>query len=41
MKNTEKRQSKSNEDTYKTNVTDRPTNQKRNERLKQTKDATD
>jgi len=33
----EKRQSDRNEDTYKTNVT----NQKRTERLKQTKDATD
>ena len=36
MKNAEKRQSERNEDTYKTNVT----KQKRTERLKQTKDAT-
>ena len=36
MKNAEKRQSERNEDPYKTNVT----NQKRTERLKQTKEVT-
>ena len=36
MKNAETRQSERNEDTYKTNVT----NQKRTERLKETKEAT-
>ena len=37
MKNAEKRKSERHEETYKTNVT----NQKRTQRLKQTKDATD